>query len=82
MTRSMSARELVTEVELAVLAGRNLDQIEAEILGSSGLDEERGRPFGSMRGVMASACRGRSRPSRPDEPKHAHGDRQPHGSQP
>ena len=40
MTRSMSARELVTEVELAVLAGRNLDQIEAEILGSSGLDEE------------------------------------------
>ena len=40
MTRSMSARELVTEVELAVLAGRNLDQIEAEVLGSSGLDEE------------------------------------------
>lgn len=30
----------MTEVELAVLAGRNLDQIEAEILGSSGLDEE------------------------------------------
>jgi hypothetical protein len=40
MTRSMSARELVIEVELAVLAGRNLDQIEAEILGSSGLDEQ------------------------------------------
>lgn len=33
-------RELLTEVELAVLAGRNLDQIEAEILDSSGLDED------------------------------------------
>jgi hypothetical protein len=50
MTRSMSARELVTEVELAVLAGRNLDQIEAEILGSSGLDEEARSAFGSTRG--------------------------------
>jgi hypothetical protein len=40
MTRSLSARELLTEVELALLAGRNLAQIEAEILSSSGLDEE------------------------------------------
>jgi hypothetical protein len=31
---------LLTEVELAVLAGRNLDQIEAEIIDSSGLDED------------------------------------------
>jgi hypothetical protein len=37
---SLSERELLTEVELAVLAGRNLAQIEAEILADSGLDEE------------------------------------------
>jgi hypothetical protein len=31
---------LLVEVELAVLAGQNLAQIEIEILASSGLDEE------------------------------------------
>jgi hypothetical protein len=40
MTRSVTAGELLTKVELAVLAGRKLAQIEAEILTSSGLDEE------------------------------------------
>jgi hypothetical protein len=40
MTRPASTRELLTEVELAVLAGRDLAQIEAEIIAASGLDEE------------------------------------------
>jgi hypothetical protein len=40
MTRPASASELVSQVELAALAGRSLEQIEAVILASSGLDEE------------------------------------------
>jgi hypothetical protein len=36
----VSTSELLTEVELAVLAGRNLAQIEEEIVASSGLDED------------------------------------------
>jgi hypothetical protein len=31
---------LLAEIELAVLAGRSLEQIEAEVLGDCGLDEE------------------------------------------
>jgi hypothetical protein len=71
----MSAGELLIEVELAVLAGRSLEQIEAEILASSGLDEE------SQSAVWLYAwsyreCASREDPSyRADEPKHAHGDR-------
>ena len=40
MTRSVSTPELLTEVEFAVLAGRDLAQIEAEIIAAAGLDEE------------------------------------------
>jgi hypothetical protein len=40
MTRSVAARELLTEVELAVLAGRNLAQIETEVVASASLEEE------------------------------------------
>jgi hypothetical protein len=40
MTRSVDAKELLTEVELAVIAGRNLAQIETEVLASARLDEE------------------------------------------
>ena len=40
MTRAVSPWELLTEVEFAVLAGRGLAQIEAEIITASGLDEE------------------------------------------
>jgi hypothetical protein len=40
VTWSVAARELLTEVELAVLAGRNLAQIEIEVLASARLDEE------------------------------------------
>jgi hypothetical protein len=40
MTRPASVGALVTRVELAVLADRSLEQIEAEILACCGLDEE------------------------------------------
>jgi hypothetical protein len=40
MTEAASAGALRTEIELAVLAGRSLEQIEAEILTDCGLDEE------------------------------------------
>jgi hypothetical protein len=74
MTRTVSTSELLTEVELAVLVGRNLAQIEAEILASSGLDEE------SQSAVWLGAWGYRERASRrescrPDEPKYAHADR-------
>jgi hypothetical protein len=36
----VSTLELLTEVQSALLAGRNLVQIEAEIIAASGLDEE------------------------------------------
>jgi hypothetical protein len=58
MTRSVSARGLLVEVELALLAGRNLAQIEAEILASSGLDEESESAVGlSARGYGERASR-------------------------
>jgi hypothetical protein len=56
MKRSVSAGELLTEVELAVLAGRNLAQIEDEILESSGLDEE----SQSAAWLYAWSCRARA----------------------
>jgi hypothetical protein len=37
MPRSPSAEELLTQVELAVLAGRNLTQVEDEVLASAGV---------------------------------------------
>jgi hypothetical protein len=40
MARSVDARELLTEIELAVLAGRNLAQIETEVLASARREEE------------------------------------------
>jgi len=39
MGRAVTSATLVTEVELALLAGRNLEQIEREILAVSDLDE-------------------------------------------
>lgn len=36
----MSPPELLTEVEFAVMTGRDLAQVEAEIIAPSGLDEE------------------------------------------
>jgi hypothetical protein len=40
MRRPLNATGVLTEVELALLAGQNLSQIEAAILASSGLREE------------------------------------------
>lgn len=40
VTRSVEARELLTEAELAVLAGRDLAQIETDVLASARLEEE------------------------------------------
>ena len=39
-TRSLSARELLDDIDVAVLAGQDSAQIEAEILASPGLQEE------------------------------------------
>ena len=74
MTRTVSTSELLTEVELAVLAGRNLAQIEAEILAPSGLDEEsRSAVWLCAWGYGERASR--REPCRPDEQKYAHADR-------
>jgi hypothetical protein len=40
MTAAASAGALPAEIELATLAGRSLEQIEAEILTDGGLDQE------------------------------------------
>jgi hypothetical protein len=40
MRRASSPPTLVTQVELALLAGRSLEQIEAEILDRCDVDEE------------------------------------------
>jgi hypothetical protein len=40
MSRAASPVALITEVELALLAGRNLEQIEAEILARCDVDED------------------------------------------
>lgn len=56
MTRTMSTSVLLTEVELALLAGRNLAQIEHEILASSGLDEE-SQPAVWLRALGSSPAR-------------------------
>jgi len=40
MRRAANVGALVTEVELALLAGCNLQQIESEILADGALDEE------------------------------------------
>ena len=50
---------LITQVELALLAGRNLDQIESEILESREDDEELRRRRGCMRGLAPTGARSR-----------------------
>jgi hypothetical protein len=40
MTQSASTRDLLTEIEHSVSVGRSLPEIDAEILASSGLNEE------------------------------------------
>jgi hypothetical protein len=79
MTQAVSARELLIEVELAVLAGRNLAQIEAEILAPSGLDEEsQSTVWLYAWGYRERASRKESFPPPPPgwmKAKYAHGDR-------
>jgi hypothetical protein len=40
MERTSSASELLTQVELALLGGRNLEQIETEFLTDGRIDED------------------------------------------
>jgi hypothetical protein len=40
MARTSSASTLLTQVELALLDGRNLEQIETELLADSQVDED------------------------------------------
>jgi hypothetical protein len=71
----MSARELLIEVELAVLAGRSLEQIEAEMLADWGLDEESQSAVWLYAWSYREAA-SREKPAyRPDEPRYAHRDR-------